>query len=199
MTGAPAIAGAFVVERALIEEESRTPSAASSTAGRLAAEVESGTPTARRDPWLGLIAALKVAKGTFLLGAAVAALGLMSPRTARPLSRWAMEVAADRHYEIAEAAVAHLLSVDPRTLRLVSAGSFLYAILFYTEGFGLFWDQRWAKYMTLLTTGALIPLELYEVARRPTGFKVAVLVANAAIVAYLARRVRAEVAAERVA
>lgn len=199
MAGAPAIADAFVVERVLIEEVSRRVSVAGPTPESRAMGGDPPPVRARRDPWLGLIAALKVAKGTFLLGAAVAALGLMSPRTARPLSRWAMEVAADRHYEMAETAVAHLLSVDPRTLRLVSAGSFLYALLFYTEGFGLFWDQRWAKYMTLLTTGALIPLEAYEVARRATGFKTAVLVANVAIVVHLARRVRAEVAAERIA
>jgi uncharacterized membrane protein (DUF2068 family) len=158
------------------------------------------TPTAlsSRDPWVRLIASFKLAKGTFLLAAAVAALGLMSPRTAQPISRWAMELAADRHYEVATTVAARLLSVEPRTLRLISAGSFLYAILFYTEGFGLFLDKRWAKYMTILSTAALVPFEAFEVVHRGSSLKIGILVANVAIVAYLAARVRGdEAGAER--
>lgn len=151
-----------------------------------------GAPFAAQDPWLRLIAGLKVAKGTFLLVAAIAALGLMSQGTARPISRWAMEIAADRHYEVATTLVAKILSVEPRTLRLLSAGSLLYSVLFYTEGFGLLFDKRWAKYMTIFTTGGLIPFELFEVFRRASWTKGAVLVANVAIVAYLVWRVRDE-------
>jgi uncharacterized membrane protein (DUF2068 family) len=146
----------------------------------------------QRDPWLRRIAGFKVAKGTFLLAAAIAALGLMSPRTAQPISRFAMEVAADRHYAIATAVVARLLSVEPHTLRLLSAGGFLYSLLFYAEGVGLFLDRRWAKYLTIASTAALIPFEIFELVSRASAIKVGILVANFAIVAYVAWRVRSE-------
>ena len=153
-----------------------------------------GGPT-NRDPWLRTIAGFKVAKGTFLLAAAIAALGLIDPRTAHPISRWATEVAADHHYEVANTLVAGILRVEPRTLKMLSVGSFLYSVLFYTEGFGLFLDRRWAKYMTILTTGVLIPFELFELVRRASGAKLGLLAANVAIVAYLIWRLRDETAA----
>ncbi len=144
------------------------------------------------DPWLRTIAIFKLAKGTFLLGAATAALGLLSPRTAQAVSRWASELAADGHYTVANSLVAWTLSVQPRTLRLLSAATYLYSALFFAEGIGLLMDKRWAKAMTIFTTGALIPFELFELLRHASITKLGVLVGNVAILAYLVRRVREE-------
>src|SRR5262249_6931006 len=79
--------------------------------------------------------------------------------------------------------------VPPRTLEAVSAGTAVYAILLLTEGVGLWLQQRWAEYFTVVVTASLIPLELYEVAGRPTVTNFAVLGSNIAIVAYLVSRV----------
>ena len=59
-----------------------------------------------------------------------------------------------------------------------------------TEGTGLLLRKRWAEYFTIITTGGLIPLELYELSRHVTAVKIAVLIVNVAIVAYLVARVR---------
>ena len=50
--------------------------------------------------------------------------------------------------------------------------------------------KHWAEYFTIITTGALLPLEGYELARHVTATKVIVLLVNAAIVWYLIVRVR---------
>jgi uncharacterized membrane protein (DUF2068 family) len=50
--------------------------------------------------------------------------------------------------------------------------------------------RRWAEYLMVLATGALIPLEVVEVIARPTPFRVGALLVNVAIVVYLACRKR---------
>ncbi len=144
------------------------------------------------DLWLQLIAAFKLLKATFLVSAAVAALGLLNPSMARPMTRWAMNVAADGHYRVLDTLVRKVVDVDPRTLRMVSLGSSFYVVLFYTEGLGLYFDKRWAECMTILSTGGLIPFEVFEILRRASAGKIALLAANVLMVLYLAQRVNAK-------
>jgi uncharacterized membrane protein (DUF2068 family) len=66
----------------------------------------------------------------------------------------------------------------------------LFAFLEVAEGLGLARRRRWAEYLTVVATGALIPFELLEVARRPTPIRVGALLLNVAIVVWLAYRKR---------
>jgi uncharacterized membrane protein (DUF2068 family) len=141
------------------------------------------------DLWLRVIAGFKLVKATLLVAAGVAAVGLLDPAHVHALTRWGTELAADHHYRVLDMVVTRLLNVDEKTLRMVSAGSFLYAALFYVEGIGLFYDKRWAEYLTIVTTAGLIPFELFELSVHVTALKLEVLVANVAIVLYLAWRV----------
>src|SRR6516162_9358530 len=141
------------------------------------------------DLWLRLIAFFKLLKATLLVAAGIGALGLLNPHTAKAITGWATALAADRHYHLLDSLVSYVVDVDERTLRLLSIGSFLYAMLFYTEGFGLFLDKLWAEYLTIATTAGLVPFELFELSRRITPLKIQVLVANLLIVAYLVWRV----------
>jgi hypothetical protein len=62
--------------------------------------------------------------------------------------------------------------------------------LFAIEGIGLWMRKRWAEWLTVIITASLIPVEIYEFALRPNPGKAAVVIANAAIVAYLIWHVR---------
>jgi uncharacterized membrane protein (DUF2068 family) len=69
------------------------------------------------------------------------------------------------------------------------------AVIFFAaveavEGLGLALHKRWAEYLTVLATGALIPVEVAEIVRRPTLLRVGALVLNLAIVGWLAYRKR---------
>jgi uncharacterized membrane protein (DUF2068 family) len=63
-----------------------------------------------------------------------------------------------------------------------------------SEGTGLWLDQLWAEYLTVIATSLLLPFEVYELVSRPSFWKVGGIVVNVAIVVYLAyllrRRVR---------
>ena len=53
------------------------------------------------------------------------------------------------------------------------------------EAIGLWYQRRWAEYLTLLVTASLLPLEGYEMVNRPTLFKATALVINSLVVVYL--------------
>jgi uncharacterized membrane protein (DUF2068 family) len=65
-----------------------------------------------------------------------------------------------------------------------------YSALFATEGVGLWRERRWAEYLTVIATGSLVPLEIWETAHRPTPMKFATLAVNIAVVIYLIVRLR---------
>ncbi|MDQ2942379.1 MAG: DUF2127 domain-containing protein [Candidatus Dormibacteraeota bacterium] len=75
-------------------------------------------------------------------------------------------------------------------VNVVAIGAIAYALLEGTEGVGLAMRRRWAEYLTVIATGALIPYEVYEVVHHMTLFKVGALLLNLAVVGYLAYRKR---------
>ncbi|MQA76017.1 MAG: DUF2127 domain-containing protein [Solirubrobacterales bacterium] len=94
-----------------------------------------------------------------------------------------------------------VLSLAPGKLRLVGAALVAYAALKAVEAVGLWRQRRWAEYLTLIATCALLPLEVYELAHGVSPLKVIAVVLNLAIALYLlfAKRlfgVRGGVAAE---
>ena len=54
-----------------------------------------------------------------------------------------------------------------------------------TEAVGLWMTRRWARYLTFVATGLFIPLEVWELTVSQTPLKVAALLLNLAILAYL--------------
>jgi uncharacterized membrane protein (DUF2068 family) len=78
-----------------------------------------------------------------------------------------------------------LFTLESSKLRLAGAGIAAYALLEGAEAIGLWWQRRWAEYLTFIATTALLPLELYELSHKVTPFKVSALIVNIAIVVYL--------------
>jgi uncharacterized membrane protein (DUF2068 family) len=66
--------------------------------------------------------------------------------------------------------------------------AFAYASLMGTEGIALYLGKPWARWFTIVATSSLIPVEIYEIIRRPQLIRVAALVVNVGVVAYLWRR-----------
>jgi len=78
-----------------------------------------------------------------------------------------------------------VLSLRSHTLNFVGAGLALYAILEGVEAVGLWLQKRWAEYLTFIATTLLLPLEIYELTKTVSPFKISALVVNLAILAYL--------------
>ncbi len=78
-----------------------------------------------------------------------------------------------------------LFSLRSSTLHLVGAGVLGYAVLEGVEAFGLWWQKRWAEYLTLIATALFLPLEVYEIIHKGSPLKVIALIVNLAVVVYL--------------
>jgi uncharacterized membrane protein (DUF2068 family) len=154
-----------------------------------------GPPSSAPKPRFGVlrtIALYKIVKVILLLGVAYGELRLRDASLAAKLLSWAQA----RPYGLEHRIVTQLLewfsglSVSRiHALRMVTLA---YAAIFLVEGVGLWMQKRWAEWLTVIITASLIPLEAWELFLRPTAGKVVVLLANAAVVAYLVWHVRSK-------
>jgi uncharacterized membrane protein (DUF2068 family) len=144
----------------------------------------------QRSLTLFLIALFKLTKGVLLLIVGFGVHRLLHRDVAETVAHWVDILRVDPDNRYIHRLLAHILAVTPAQLRAASVGTFIYAGLLLTEGFGLLLRKRWAEYFTIITTAGLIPLEVYEIVHRVTISKIAIFVINVAIVAYLIARVR---------
>jgi uncharacterized membrane protein (DUF2068 family) len=83
-----------------------------------------------------------------------------------------------------------LFSLRSGTLHLVGAAVSVYAVLEGVEAVGLWFQKRWAEYLTFIATTAFLPLEVYELTRTVSPLKIIALIVNLAVVVYLLRAKR---------
>jgi uncharacterized membrane protein (DUF2068 family) len=78
-----------------------------------------------------------------------------------------------------------LFTLKSSTLTLVGTAVLGYAVVEGVEAVGLWFQKRWAEYLTFIVTTSFVPLEVYELIHKFTPFKVFALIVNVAIVVYL--------------
>jgi uncharacterized membrane protein (DUF2068 family) len=144
----------------------------------------------KKSSTLLLIGVFKLVKGFALLAVAVGAFKFLHRDLAHSLEHWINLLRIDPENHYVHRLLARALNVNPRQLKELSIGTFFYSAVFLTEGTGLLLRKRWAEYFTIISTGALIPLEVYELAKHITPLKILVMIVNVAIVVYLVLRVR---------
>jgi uncharacterized membrane protein (DUF2068 family) len=143
-----------------------------------------------RDPWIFLIGLFKLFKAISLLILGFGLLRLLHRDVATVVQHWIEVLRVDPENRFIHRSLVRIFNVTPKELRELSAGTFLYAAIFLTEGVGLLARKHWAEYMTLISTGLFVPLEVYEIYRHFTLLKLAVTVVNVLIVWYLAARIK---------
>jgi uncharacterized membrane protein (DUF2068 family) len=146
----------------------------------------------KRDPWLFLVGVFKLLKGVSLLILGFGLLKLVHRDVAAVTLHWIEVLRVDPENRFIHRALPRIFNVRPKQLKELSAGTFVYSAIFLIEGSGLLARKHWAEYMTLISTGLFVPLEVYEMYHHFTLVKLAVTIVNVAIVWYLALRVRRE-------
>jgi uncharacterized membrane protein (DUF2068 family) len=131
------------------------------------------------------IAIFKSIKGLLLLVLAIGVLGLLHKDVQEWLEHLVDALRIDPGNRYVAALLAKAGLIDDRKLAQLSGLTFLYSALFLTEGIGLWFQKRWAEWLTVIVTGSLIPIEVYEIWKHSDAVKVIVLVVNIAIVVYL--------------
>ncbi len=90
-----------------------------------------------------------------------------------------------RHYP--QIFIHAMADVTNTKLWLMAGFAALYTAVRFTEAYGLWHERRWAEWFAVLSGGIYVPVEIYKLAEGVTWLKVATLVLNLAVLAYLAR------------
>ena len=145
--------------------------------------------------YLKLIALFKIAKGILLLVLGVSILFLNSRAAWMDnISDWVADEILLKHSKV----VHYLLN---RLQAMLAGGGIwratgflglFYSAILFTEGIGVYLQKRWAEYLMVFATGALIPLEVRHIYYRPSIAAVIILAANCFIVWFLYKVLKRE-------
>ena len=155
----------------------------------------------RRVRYLRLIAIFKIAKGLLLLVLGVSLLFLNArTRWMDALSSWTADEILLEHSK----GIAYLLHklqavLAGGTLRATGFLALFYTAVLFTEGIGVYMQQRWAELLMIFATATLIPLEVRHLWHRPGLVGVLILLANCFIVWFLYRVLKRDKAKAHVA
>src|SRR5437899_5425293 len=123
----------------------------------------------RRVRYLRLIAIFKIAKGLLLLVLGVSLLFLNArTRWMDALSSWTADEILLEHSK----GIAYLLHklqavLAGGTLRATGLLALFYSAVLFTEGIGVYMQQRWAELLMIVATASLIPLGVPHRWHRP--------------------------------
>ncbi|MCB1910132.1 MAG: DUF2127 domain-containing protein [Rhodocyclaceae bacterium] len=137
------------------------------------------------------VAAIEALKGAVVLLAASGLLSLVH----RDLHAMAAALVAHAHLNPAAHyprifvdAASHL---DSANLRWLALGAAVYALLRLAEAWGLYRERGWAELLAAASGALYVPVELFELVRRPGWLGVALLTVNLAVVAVMLRALAA--------
>jgi uncharacterized membrane protein (DUF2068 family) len=141
--------------------------------------------TPHHNRWLMLIAAFKLAQALLFVLIGVGALRLIHKDIGDLLLRLAFHMRFNPESRFVNFVLDHAEFVTDKLLRRFSLALFAYAALGTAEGIGLYLEKAWGEYMTLIITASFLPWEIFEVLRRMTVMRSALLIVNILVFAYL--------------
>lgn len=141
----------------------------------------------QRHPGLRVIAFYEIIKTVCLVLLALAAFHLDRQDNFEHLVHWLEHLDLTGSNGLRWKLVNTLVAFGPSKFVAIGLVTLGYAVLFAIEGTGLWMGKHWAEWFTVIATGSLIPIELYETLHRFGWIKLAMLVGNVAIIVYLVR------------
>ena len=146
----------------------------------------------KSDKLILLIGVFKFVKALLLLALAVGALKLIGKDLGEELKRLVEQLNVDADNRFFRMTLRKVAGIDEGKLALISAGTFFYSALFFAEGIGLLLRKRWGEILAVIITSTFLPLEIYELVKESSVFKIILLVLNVVIVGYLIWRLVTE-------
>jgi uncharacterized membrane protein (DUF2068 family) len=147
---------------------------------------------ARRVRYLKLIGFFKICKGILLLLVGVSLLFLNArTRWIDTLSNWTADEILLEHSKPIGFLLQEVQTVlADGALRATGFLALFYSAVLFTEGIGVYLQQRWAELLMIFATAALIPLELRHLLHDPGLVGALILMVNCFIVWFLYRVLR---------
>jgi uncharacterized membrane protein (DUF2068 family) len=139
---------------------------------------------------MAMIAGFKIFKGLALLLVGLGLLKLVHADIATLFSRLLEALRLNADSRILHSVVLAIDALRPESVLVMSLVSVAYAALLLLEGIGLWLEFSWAAYLTVVSTSLFLPFEVYEIVKRVSTLRVALLLVNMAIVLYLLKQLR---------
>ena len=143
----------------------------------------------QHNKWLVLIAAYKFVQALLIAAVGVGALRLLHKDIGDVLYQLVGALRFNPESRFINFVLDKASLLDDPMLRRIGAVAFSYAGLSLAEGIGLYLEKAWGEFLTLFITASFLPWEIFEVTRRFTGIRVALLIANTLVFVYLIKLV----------
>lgn len=148
-----------------------------------------------RTAFLRVVSVYKFVQTAVLLALGLATLRLVDPAVVSTFEAWVQDLPVGYVQHMAETFLGWIAGGAPsKRVFLLGGALFAYAALFFVEAVGLWRQQRWAEWLTVIATATLIPPEIYECIQHPGATLFLLLAVNVAVVWLLATRLRHELA-----
>jgi uncharacterized membrane protein (DUF2068 family) len=134
---------------------------------------------------LRIIAAVKLFKGVLLFCISFGLFGLVNRDLAELAQKLTVALNVDPENHYVRLFLQDVVKIQPQTLRRVGLWSLVYSSILLIEGTGLWLNKHWAKYLTIVATGAFVPEEIYACVRRFNWLKLGALALNLVILLYI--------------
>ena len=144
----------------------------------------------RHHTGMAAIAVFKLFKAALLLLVGFGLLELMHADIAAVFSLLLESLHINTDTRLVHALMLKVDALQPHSILIAGAISLGYAALLLAEGIGLWLELSWAAYLTVVSTSALVPFEVYEIIERVTLPRIILLAVNLVIVLYLVKQLK---------
>lgn len=135
---------------------------------------------------LKAVAVFEFFKGSFLLLIGLGLLSLVHKDVEQAVEDFLRKLHLDPAWYYSRKLLEKAGSLNDARLRLYAVLAFLLSAFRYVQAYGLWTQRHWAEWLTVVTAGFFIPLEVVHLADKFTFLRLGVLLGNVAIVAYIA-------------
>jgi len=142
-------------------------------------------PHRRQRRVLRVVAAFEFFKASFVVLMGICALALVHKDTWLIAESLLALLHISTDHRFAQMFLDFADSVTDARLWAAARIAFAYAILRFTEGYGLWRGRTWAEWVACISGALLLPLEVRELFRGVTFIRCAFLIGNVAIVLYM--------------
>lgn len=131
------------------------------------------------------IAVYEAVKGAIVLGAGVGLLTMIHKDLAELAEDivFGLNLNPENHYP--QLFIETLGKLDATKIKFIFAFAVVYAAVRFAEAYGLWRMRAWAEWFAIVSGAIYLPVEIYEIFKKPTAFRFSIFTLNLAIVLYL--------------
>jgi len=144
----------------------------------------------KRAPTLYAIIGIKLVKGLLFLSLAVIAYALSDNDLPAELRHLLDQLGLNPERRFFADLAVRVGRITEANVLWVAAGTLLYSLFSLVEGVGLMFRVSWACWLAISESAFFIPIEVYELVRKPSGMVLVIMIINIVIVGYLSKNRR---------